>query len=485
MNESNFERGQSLVARAGDAVWWHDGLLLEAAHFQQLCRRQEQLLSYHVRSAAPCNWGVRQLDIVDMFLPNGVFSIRALEAIMPDGLVVSHRPGAGHLELRLADDRHRELAEGRPDTICLAVPLGEAIDDTEGNARYAPVVPAGDDDGAAGVAHVRPRLRLALASDLAKQGNDVVLPLARVALRSGKFELERFLPPLLDIGWQPPWLGGKSLRLESEQLVSAMERAAGYLVEATRKRPAEVNDKLHWLELRQRLASVVAGIPVLHGVLGLDGQAPLALYLAWCGALGPLGALDDTGDLGRGVFPAYRHDALAPTFGALFGRIRALLAMADGPFLEVQLERHTDQQFSHAFDRAQRYDWPALETVAPGASARQGAVLIIGIRGLPEDGAAAWLQKAVITSSAQLKEFREERRMGLRRSLVLADGRLQLLAGKALPYERQVDVRGMASAGACLFALDQEDPEALDIVLHNGAEKRPAEVVLFIHKGAS
>ncbi|MFL6657028.1 MAG: type VI secretion system baseplate subunit TssK, partial [Massilia sp.] len=234
MNELNGERHERLVASPGDAVWWHDGLLLEAAHFQQLCQRQEQLLTYHLRSAMPYAWGVRQMQIADKYLSNNLFSITSLEAIMPDGLVVSHQDGADKLEFPLTADLHAQLAASRQSaTICLAVPVNDTIADADDSARYVPVATA---SGASGVAHVRPRLRLALASDLEKQANDAVLPLARVSVRLGKFELVHFLPPLLDIDVAPSWVDGSSLYEQSMELVNRMQRAANYLGEASRKR---------------------------------------------------------------------------------------------------------------------------------------------------------------------------------------------------------------------------------------------------------
>src|SRR5258708_36464981 len=65
-------------------------MLLAPQHLQQLAQRAEGLLYYHIRTATPYVWGVRRLEIEKALLASGIFRVRALEAIMPDGLVVSY-----------------------------------------------------------------------------------------------------------------------------------------------------------------------------------------------------------------------------------------------------------------------------------------------------------------------------------------------------------------------------------------------------------
>ena len=481
MNELSIERQDQQPALPDDAIWWHDGLLLDAAHFQQMCQRQEQLVSYHVRTAAPYSWGVRKLAVDDATLTDNVFSIRELEAVMPDGLVVSHGAAAGVLELKLGEELGQQLAASRKHaTICLAVPVNEAIDAEQGMARYAPF-------GTGEVGRMRPRLRLALASELDQHAGDTVLPLARIAFSHNKFVLLPFLPPLLDIGVAPLAAGSASLRASSTALVKTMQRSANYLLDAALKPPAGIEDKIPRLELRQRLSSVSAGIPTLRGLLALPAVAPLPLYLAWCGALGPLGALDETGEVARSAFPAYRHDELAHTFGKLFERVAALLAMADRPFRELALKVNSDHQYSHVFEKDKRYVWPAVALAAEGAAAPARDVLIVGIRGMTQLDADQWLRLAVITDAAAQLKYRMGRRMGAPRSVIKPDGVLVSLDADAVKSAYKVDARGMATPDICLYALDLDESLSLeaDIVLQNAAERQPTEVVLFVHKAVA
>src|SRR5437660_7814220 len=78
-----------------EAIQWHEGMLLATQHLQQLSQRSESLVHYHLHTIAPFFWGIRQLELDQKLLTTGVFRIVKLEAVMPDGLVVSHQSGQG------------------------------------------------------------------------------------------------------------------------------------------------------------------------------------------------------------------------------------------------------------------------------------------------------------------------------------------------------------------------------------------------------
>src|ERR1043166_458968 len=70
-------------------------MLLAPQHFQQSSRRLEMLAQYGALLALPYCWGVRRLSLDTKLLPAGTFRVLDLEAILPDGSVVTHRPEEG------------------------------------------------------------------------------------------------------------------------------------------------------------------------------------------------------------------------------------------------------------------------------------------------------------------------------------------------------------------------------------------------------
>src|SRR5437762_12305103 len=72
------------------AIHWHEGLLLTPQHFQQLTSRQEALVQYSAAVYSPYCWGLRRFKHQGISLPTGKFQVIELEAVMPDGVLVSH-----------------------------------------------------------------------------------------------------------------------------------------------------------------------------------------------------------------------------------------------------------------------------------------------------------------------------------------------------------------------------------------------------------
>ena len=72
-----------------DAIQWIEGLLLTPQHFQQLSSRHEALVQYGTSMVAPFYWGIRRFNHQPISLTPGKFQVLQLEAVMPDGLVVS------------------------------------------------------------------------------------------------------------------------------------------------------------------------------------------------------------------------------------------------------------------------------------------------------------------------------------------------------------------------------------------------------------
>ncbi|MDF1750691.1 MAG: type VI secretion system baseplate subunit TssK, partial [Alphaproteobacteria bacterium] len=76
-----------------DAIQWHEGMLLAPQHFQQLAVRGEELIAYHTATSSPFHWGIRHLKVDPVQLVSGIFRVLELEAVLPDGLIVTHVQG--------------------------------------------------------------------------------------------------------------------------------------------------------------------------------------------------------------------------------------------------------------------------------------------------------------------------------------------------------------------------------------------------------
>jgi type VI secretion system protein ImpJ len=149
-----------------EIIQWHEGMLLVPQHFQQLSWRHEALVSYHANTIAPFHWGVRRLEIDPALLVSGTLRVLSLEALMPDGLVVSHGHG-GTIALEADLTVFAEATRQSALTVHLAVPskkLGEVS--VKGDlARYASIdgTPVPDENTGTDefdIPRLRPRLSL-------------------------------------------------------------------------------------------------------------------------------------------------------------------------------------------------------------------------------------------------------------------------------------------------------------------------------------
>src|SRR4051812_30411108 len=70
-----------------DMLQWYDGMLLLPEHFQAAHRRQEMLGGRLARTVAPHGWGVGSLVTR---IADAKFEVLALDAVMPDGLVIQY-----------------------------------------------------------------------------------------------------------------------------------------------------------------------------------------------------------------------------------------------------------------------------------------------------------------------------------------------------------------------------------------------------------
>ena len=190
-----------------ESIQWHEGLLLTPQHFQQLALRQEALLQYVAGGVAPFGWGARYFKIDQASLVGGTLRVIEVEAVMPDGLVVSLGSRRGE-ELRVDLTPHAERMKERAVAVHLAVAAREADSLTRGDlARYDsvegdPVADESTGEGQLRIQRLRPRLTLLVGDAPPKKY--VSFPLVKVAYKDESFALTDFIAPTLSVPRQSP-----------------------------------------------------------------------------------------------------------------------------------------------------------------------------------------------------------------------------------------------------------------------------------------
>jgi len=68
-------------------VVWSKGMFLTPQHFQTQAEYLENLIQFRSAASHFANWGVTDLNIDEQSLENGVFTLRYIRGVLPDGLV--------------------------------------------------------------------------------------------------------------------------------------------------------------------------------------------------------------------------------------------------------------------------------------------------------------------------------------------------------------------------------------------------------------
>ncbi len=445
-----------------EPIQWHEGMLLAPQHFQQFASRSELLVQAMAMLASPFGWGVNELDIDKGPLVGGDLRILNLEAIMPDGLLVAAGSERGiplELDLKPFVDRMSD----QPVFVHLTVPAQKSFSTRGDLARYQSaegpaVLDEASGEGSLYIPRLRPRLGL-LADDKVPSRFQC-LPLLRVKVQDQTFVATDYIPPMLSV---PP--GSVLGSLCASVTASVRERA---LVLADQVSSPGFDDSDPDAEgVRRRLASLVAGLPLLEAILVSEKAHPYSAYLAMCSMAG------EVAPLSRGLvppqFPAYNHNDLAATFQPVAKFIQRSVS-------EGISETWTRIPFELVDGVFQLGPEPLVETAVSGAGHDLSApVLALGLRvpsGVPEEVIVQWGESCVLGSESVIPQLLANRILGVQRRRV----------------QRIEDL--FPARGVLLFALSS-DPKFINprqrLILQGGMQEsvQPSAALLYVRNRKS
>ena len=432
------------------AIQWYEGMLLAPQHFQQAARRQEALLQFHLGNGLKYAWGVLKLEIDDERLGDKIFRVKSLEAILPDGLVVSHHADSDDLSLDLKP--YEEQIQRHPALVHLAVTgqvqgLSSVLGDqarfvsVEGDA----VVDANTGTGEVAIPRLRPRLRLVIADEVPKKY--VSLPLARLEFgEKGLARASDFEPPRLRIEPREPLAEIcraviQDLRTEAKRLVDMVSSEA------------LANHASQMLETKALVRSLISALPRLQALHDSGVAHPFDLYLGLCDVLGEVAAM------GRSRVPPelrpYDHADPLASFEEVRRAIQAVLKEELSKVYTGFAFRWENRAFNLHFEES----W--LEKR-----------LVLGVRarpGVTTETTMQWVRKCYIGSDSQMERMQHQRIRGAERARLEGETELVPAQGVSL-YSLKPD-RRYVLGGETLQVFNLDDP---------GHRNRPVELVLYI-----
>jgi type VI secretion system protein ImpJ len=442
-------RAQTTARDVPAAIQWHEGMLLAPQHFQWLSMRHESLLQYHTNAISPFHWGVRHLEIDRVLLVDGVLRIVELEAVMPDGLVVSHNAGDVP-ELTVDLNARVDEMKQRPLMVHLAVTArgrGLAFNERYGSVDAGPVTDENTGEGDLPMPVLQPRLALVVSDDLPPKF--VGFPLVELAYRNELFTRTAFEPPWLRVGPGSPTY---DLCLS---VATRLREKAAFLADQVRG-PSMSTSAAQLLDTKLLVHCLVGELPAFEAVLRTGVSHPFPLYVSLCSVIGHVAGL------GRALVPPvldpYDHNDLHATFAQAY-------AFLDRAVSEGVHEAYTRYVFNREGDEYRLLFDPDWMTRS----------LILGVQapsGVSDQDMAGWVAASVIAGDSKIAALRDHRVMGLRRKRLDADTDLVPPRGMSL-YSVPVDAQ---------FVVPGED-----LVVINPATEtqlRPESVVLFVRNRA-
>jgi type VI secretion system protein ImpJ len=433
------------------AIQWHEGMLLAPQHFQQAAWRQEMLVQYSSLMVSPYSWGVRRLLLDQKLLPVGVVRVLELEAVLPDGSVVSHRPSEGN---ELIVDLAADISIPKIGSILihLALPARNAGAMKGGLVRYeaiegAPAVDENTGEGELRMPVLRPRLSL-IAGD-APPPKFVSMPLLGVRFDDETCILSDYIPPCLAVPADSLVAG------LCADLARRVRQKAMYLSQQVRA-PSTVLDMPMMMEHRAALQSLVSGLPAFEALLATGTAHPLVLYLAACSMAGHLSGLGAS--LLPPLFSAYNHKDLRATF-------QEVITFA------IRMVNEGIPETYSAFPFKRRETLFQLMFEAQWAARR----MVLGMRiatGVTEKEMIAWGEECLIGSESIFPSMRDRRIRGAQRQFIEKDPELAPVRGVVL-FNLRPDAEFVR-------------PGELLQIIHLGERGRalsPLEVVLYVKTG--
>lgn len=439
-----------------DAIQWHEGMLLAPQHFQQLALRGEELVSYHLSTAQPYHWGIRHLRTDRVLLVSGIYRILELEAVLPDGLIVSHVQGADDGPLELDLNAHAEALARGPLTLFLAVPVQRlGARQTAGElARYRSVegAPVADDttgEGSLRVPRLRPRLAILAGETLPDKYAG--FPIARIVMEGESFAEARFVPAQLAI------TRTSAIGEACQDLAKRLLEKAVYLAERAGT-PVGQSDQPMLFRTQMMINGLVAGLPSFEALLKTDRCHPFPLYLALTQIVGNMVVVG-----GAQVPPpldAYDHDDPKRSFDAAIQFAIQMLDRVSESYTAIPFT-DADNVFSLVLEESWYTD-----------------SLTVGVRARPEmteQDVIAWIEGALIGTESTLPTMRETRVLGAARAQLDRDRTLDLVPTRGVVLFRIEVDSDFIKPGERLLVLSGD----------HGRRNAPREIVLYIRNAAA
>jgi type VI secretion system protein ImpJ len=435
-------------------IQWHEGMLLMPQHFQQTDMRIEKMMTYYMSHIFSFFWGVVQLKIDEALLTAGMFRPLELEAIMPDGLVISSLPET-KLPLQVDLTPFQDKLQIAPYFVYLCVPQErEGMDLSEDVPRYlsslkANVVDMNTGEQAIDIPRLVPNLCLQVNQE--PPPHYVCLPLAQVTCDAKSYSLTNYLPPQVRTDLS------SGLGEICNQLGERLRQKLGYLQQKVQAVEERVTKDPFFEEIEDVRLKLIAGLLPFEAVLSLGNAHPFNIYRELCGLAGQISGVK-YGEIPP-RFEAYNHLDIGQSFKQVIEYIEKVLGEIEESYTVIPFIL-SDRVFTLQLQS----DWV-------------GDRLVLGARaqpGITTEELIGWINNCVIVTDKYITLAKDNRVLGADRKIVSEVVSMNLVATKGIQlFIVDVDLRYIDPKGIlCLFNISDDNlTRPLEVVLYNSNQQ--------------
>jgi len=424
-------------------------------HFQQTDIRIENVLTYYMSHLFPFFWGVVQLKIDEALLTSGTFRPIELEAIMPDGLLVTGLPETKKpLQVDLQPFRDQIQANTYFIYLCVPPSQGTPMDVEKSLARYqsslnANVVDINTGEQAVDIPRLAPNLSLQVGQ--IPPAHYTCLPLAQVTCDAKSFSLTGYIPPQVQVTIL------SDLGNLCNQLSQHLRQKLGYLQQKVQTVEQRVTKDPFFEELEDVRLKLIAGLLPFEAVLSIGKAHPFPIYQELCSLAGQISGVK-YGEMPP-QFEAYDHLNIRKSFGQIINYIEKVLDEIEESYTIIPFTLN-----ERIFTLQLQSSWV-------------GDRLVLGARGQPNmttEGLLRWINNCVIVTDKYINLAKDNRVLGAERKIVSEVPSMALVATKGIQlFIVDVDPRYIDPKGVlCLFNMSDDDltrPE--EVVLYNSNQQ--------------
>ena len=430
-------------------IQWHEGMLLMPQHFQQADIRMEGILTYYMSRIFPFFWGISALKIDEALLTTGMFRPLAMEAIMPDGLLVTTLPQTQSLQIDLLP--FRDELQKAPSFVYLCIPyLQENAADLSGDLpRYhshlnTRIVDINTGDQPIDIPRLLPNFSLQLSQE--PPAHYTSMPIAQVSYDAKSFFLMEYIPPSVQV------TALSDLWQMCNQVTLELRRKLSYLQQKVQTGAERVTTEPFFEKVEEVRLKLIAGLLPIEAVLSAGSVHPFDLYKALCNLAGNISGVK-YGELPP-RFDGYNHLDIAKSFLQVIGYISRVLKEIEESYTVVP------------FTLSDRVFTLQLQSSWVGDQFILGAQIQTGV---DESTLLDWINNCVIVTDKYISLAKDNRVLGAVRQIVSGVPALHLVPTRGVQlFSVQADARYIDPTGVlCLFNISDDD------------STRPAEVVLY------